>query len=392
MKREHAGDWLRYIRNGGGDRSWLSPYEDHLITVTRRGIYTPPEFEDAVHLLMEIIPYFVMVLYHVDSWSLILIDALLQAQDLKYNALQVQLHRFLGEANLQQGKHQFANEAFTIARERADKGEYYEMLVASYTGLFKLQWFDLKHPTTIRFVEHALDVARHVSDLALKAKLHDALARAYVRLGETEQSLGHAQMAYIYANALKNGTEEQGRTALALATIFRHSALHQNVPHFFQHAEYFLEIARDKIAHTELAWQYSVLAYESGVLCLQLNEPETAIEWLTIALTEANMLGVQHYRAIAVHAIGLAQTQLERYPEAHNNLKTALSIWKELDNAYEQASILQAMGYLAGLRGEKAEARNYLHEARTICEGLFDIPQRERLLKHIQETMGELED
>src|SRR6185295_5664882 len=170
-KGERARDWLRYIRNSKDGLSWLAPYEDHLIALTRKGIYTPREFKDTAHLLMEIVPYFVLTLSHADNWVPILLSALLQAQDLKHGDLQVQIFNALGETYIKSDKHKPAYVSFEKALQRAEESQTHTEMVTSYTGLFKLQWFDLAHPITPHLVKHSLDIAQQIADLELKANL-----------------------------------------------------------------------------------------------------------------------------------------------------------------------------------------------------------------------------
>lgn len=391
FRREPPRDWRRYLRNHEGDVRWLAHHEEQLLAVIRRGIYTPPDFKDTVYLLMEIIPSYVMVLSHGEKWSPHLMNALLQAQDLKDNNLQTQLYRYLGEANLQSGKPESATDAFTIAIERAKEGQYREMLVASYAGLFKLQWFDLSNSLAPHLVQTALEIARQIDDLALKAALHDSLARAYSRMGETQAALGHAQTAYSYWEGMHNHGQ-LACTALLLVTIYRNIALRHERPVCLGHAEYFLGVARQYIGTTEYTWQDTLLAYQSGVLCLQRLEHEQAEKRFRIALSKAQKLGRKDYIALTYHGLGLAETGLRTFDRARNSLHMALKYWQEMNNTYEQASVLQALGYLEGLDGQPSQGLKYLYRGRKICRGLCDTKQRRMLEEFIQATIDEIKN
>src|SRR5689334_3635398 len=106
IKRERARDWLRYIRHRGKDRRWLVSYDDQLVKLIQRGIYTPPELPDTLELLMEVVPYFVAVRFHIEQWSYLMMDALMQAAGLKDDELQARLLNALADADMQAGRHQ----------------------------------------------------------------------------------------------------------------------------------------------------------------------------------------------------------------------------------------------------------------------------------------------
>jgi tetratricopeptide (TPR) repeat protein len=388
---ENPGDWLRYIKNEGSDLSWIIPYENHLTTVIRRGLYTPRHFDDTIALLKLIIPYFITTLFHAQKWLYILMDALIQAEGFADNKLQAELMFLVGQAHLQSGRQVSANEAFETALEHGANGALRESMVASYAGMFKLQWFDLSHPLAANAIKRALTLADQIDDLALKATLHDALAHAYIRLGENQVALGHGQMALVYASNHENKVG-LGRACFTLAMIYRLIVVYFGPAVCLKHADMFLQMARSTFATVRDNWLYPLIAYETGTLLLQRGEYQAAKEWLEIALVEANNLQLQHHRAVAHHALGLVQTALKEYDAAQENLEEAIGLWVEMQNVFEHASALQALGYLYGLKGEIPAARKLLNGALRLCGELPAVPLRQTLRKNIQDSIDELPD
>jgi len=386
---EGPGDWNRYIRNNG-DLRWLIPYEKHLASVIRKGLFRDHTFRDTILLLKQVVPYFVTNQLNVKLWLPILMDALIQAQNLKDNRLQIEVLGFLGESHIHTGRPDSALRVFMQALERANEERFPETLVAIYIGLFKMQWFDLRNPKTDEYVQDALSVAHEVDDLDLKANLHHELARAYIRMANMPNALAHAQTSYNYWQKLQNEIGI-GRAAFTLAVVYRYSAFMEKMPDYLDTAEHFLNVAKERITPDEYAGQYTVLAYETGVLHLQRGNGQEALDWLGIALSKAVVLDVPHYIAISHHGIGLAQTHLRNYPEAREHLQTAIEMWKKMENSAEESSALQALGYLEGQAGHKQLARDYLNRALGVCETLSETPQRETLWKHIMDSIDELE-
>lgn len=392
-ERQRARDWLRYIYNQGEDLGWLSAYENELVGVLRRGIYTPSEFKDAIHLLIKVFPYFITTRLHTEIWLPILISALVQAQDLKNNDLQARLSCCLGETYLKSGKHRSSHASFQLALERAAEGKTDELIVAAYTGLFRLQWFDREHLLNQTLVKHALEVTQRLdkSALALSAALHDALAFAYVQVGDTAQAIGHAQTAYF--QSLRTGIPNDiGHAAYTTAMCYRVAALFSQVKHCLTQADYFLTQARSILAQTDQKWQHVLLTYEQGILYLQSKDYEAAEQWLTLTLAEAQGLGILYHIAIAHHALGLVQTSLKKFDDARESLQQALGLWKEMNNIFEHLSLLQALGYLEGLAGNKEIALHHLTTAEEACQKLDPTTFRALLLARIRGSIVELND
>src|SRR5882724_5926724 len=134
LSAESESDWLRYIKNVGEPLQWLAPYENNLLTLLHQGLNRERQFRESYELLTQVFPYFALSLSHTEQWSPLLWDALLMAQDIKDNDLQIKVFCWMGEAYLKIGKHESARKVFSTALEHAEAGQIDEMKVAVYTG------------------------------------------------------------------------------------------------------------------------------------------------------------------------------------------------------------------------------------------------------------------
>jgi tetratricopeptide (TPR) repeat protein len=133
-----------------------------------------------------------------------------------------------------------------------------------------------------------------------------------------------------------------------------------------------------------------VLAYEAGALYLQRKEYEIAAQWLAIAQKEAVTIQATNLIAASTHALALAQTGLEKYDEAAENLNLAIINWGKLKNYYELASAHQAVGHLENKRKQPERALESLQKALELCMQTAPSNQRTRLEGHIRETIDEI--
>lgn len=387
VHRDRIKDWLRYLEKPKVNFKQFARYEDELVSTLNKGLNNPQEFHDSLQLLMRVLPYFMMNLGHVEKWSPLLMEALLPAMDLRAPELQTQVFRWLGETSLKKSKHKSARESFTTALERANDGRRDDMMLAAYIGLIKLQWFDIKNSVATDAVKEILAIAQRVEDKPLRANLHYALAHAYLRIGETQVALGHAQMNYLYWIQLEDETEV-GAAALTLATVYRNVTLYHDAPVGLVHAKYFLNLAWTKMSSSDYVWRNPLLSYEAGIMFMQQGDFAKAEESLSHALAKARESNTPQHIVIAHHALGLNETYLEQWEESRENLFTALRMWRSFDNHYEMANTLQGLGYLEYRSGHPEQALAYLNDALAMTSELQDVLQRDRLQNLIRQTIN----
>lgn len=308
-------------------------------------------------------------------------DALLNAQEVQDNELQMHIWAQMGESYYIEGKHQEALSSFETALQRARDGRTAEMMLSAYIGIIKLQSLRLDASFDAEFVKEVLALARQVEDMTLRARLHYTLAAAYAHREEIPAALEHAQMSYARWYMLKNSLE-MARTAFILADIYR-------TVRGPQKAKDFLEIASLLFTQVDYNPSYCLLAYEEGLLYLEHLKYEAALQWLNIALEEALRIEHVHYIAMSYHSIAIAQIALQQYREAQANLKRALSRWEQLENPLYLANGYHALGYLEGLRGNIKYTREYLHRALESCSKIPDIALRQLTENRITETLAE---
>jgi len=391
LSTESVSDWLRYIKNAGESLNWLAPYENNLLKVLHKGLNRERQFRKSYELLTLVFPYFALSLSHTEQWSSLLRDALLMAQDIKDNDLQVKVFRWMGEVYLKVGKHQSAHDIFSTALERAEDGHIDDMKVAVYIGLFKLQWFNIKENVTQALVKQALDTAAKLENRALQADLFDALASAYARLSDTDVALGYGQTAFAYWNSVKSHTGT-GRTAYTLAAIYMFIGQLKDDKRFLNHAISFLEIAHDELAHTDDMWQYPLLAYEQAVIYFQLEDFEAASSWFQQSLSEAERMNSPQYVVIAQHGLGLAQSKLKLFSSARHYLHLAFDHWDDLKNSYEKASVLAGLAELELRAENKARAQSYIDEGLLSLEDVQDEKMRQFMKDQFQDIIKQFDE
>ncbi len=360
-----------------------------MVSLLHVGLNREQEFRTTFELLTYVFPYFALTLAHIDDWPPLLIDALLMAQDIKDNDLQVQVFRWLGESYLKTAQHQAASHAFKTGLERAEAGEIDDMVVAMYIGIFKLQWFDLTQDVIQPLLKQALDAASRANDRGLRAGLYDALASAYVRLQSTQLALGYGQTAFAYWYSVRSHSG-LGRTAYTLAVIYTHMTQLTEDKRFLSPAIEYLEIARDELAQTEDVWQYPLLAYQQAGIYYQLEEYEDAVIWFEQSLNEAVTTNSPHYIVIAHHGLGLAQAKLRLFVAGRRNLMAAMKIWDELSNAYEKGSVLIGLADLEYQAGNYEKARLHLYTGLDVASRVVDEGMRQFLIDQLNDIERKL--
>ncbi|MCA0458648.1 MAG: hypothetical protein LCI00_32125 [Chloroflexi bacterium] len=386
---QSVADWLRYFEKSDEPLNRLMSYENDLIALLQTGLNREHEFRQTFELLKHVFPYFALSLSHTEQWSRLLMDALLMAQDIKDNELQVTIFRWWGEAYLKSGQHQPASNAFRIGLERAESGEINDMLVAMYTGIFKLQWFDLEQDVTQPLLQQALDAAARVRDRGLRANLYDALASAYTRLSKTQIALGYGQTAFAYWYRVGNHSG-LGRAAYTLASIYIYMTQLTEDNRFLDHAIIYLEIARAELAQTDDVWQYPLLAYQQAGIYYQLEDYEVAADWYEQSLKEAVNTNAPHYIVIAHHGLGLAQAKLKLFTAGRRNLLTALKSWETLHNSYEKGSVLVGLTDLELHAGNLEKSRAYLYTGLEVARSVMDNGMRQFLTDQVDDLESKL--
>lgn len=386
----NASDWLNRIKDGDPDFvRWLPQYEKQLINVIKRNLDFGPEFHSAFELLMTVFPLFALTLSHTKTWMPLLFDALLPALDVKDRDLQIQVYRWLGESHLHLGKPQLARQSFNNALDHAKERSVKPMVVSAYIGLLHLQWFQFQDELMPAMAKGALDIAHDIGDPELSADLHDVLAYAYMRGSRMADALQHAQMSLVYG-WISEDPALIGRGAFTLSATYRNAAVHDKKPHFLQQSRQLLDAAQEWAAGANNAWQYTLFAYEEGMNYFHSKEYDYARQWLRQALEEAQVLGRQHYMAVAYHSLGLLETRTRNFHDAHLNLAAAAGLWGVVKNDAERASALQALGHLENLNNRPELAMDFLQTALSISGELDPNEQIVQLRDRIYETMREI--
>lgn len=375
-------EWLELTQQHIDDDRWLAAHENDLHDVTRRGIYTPHELQDAVELLNLIFPHYALKLLHTARWSPQMFDALVQVMVVRDNNILMQIFTNLGESQLVAGKSSFAHESFNSALQRARDGEAKPAMLAAYIGLVRLKAFNLEADYTPDLFINALDLNEEVGDEGLTAALYQALSLAYLMGQQTTKALEYGQTAYGYWRRQKNNLE-MAKTAFLLSSTYRSARQ-------FKLAAAWLDLSAEHFESTEYIRQHVLIAYERGVQYREQDNLEAAQQWLEITLQEAIAIDWVAYVALAQHMLGIIQAKLGQYDKSEGNLKHALLHWENLNDIYEFTAVHHAMGWLEIKRQNYPEAKHWLNKGLDLCERIPNAFQRTYMERLIRETIQEI--
>jgi tetratricopeptide (TPR) repeat protein len=378
-----TSEWLKQVQSHQRDDRWLTGREEELFSVISDGLHSNPSFLAAVDLLLLVYPHYALVLCHVQRWTTLLFDALLEAQTLRDNEMQIRIFNYLGRGYVLNGKNSAAQDAFLIALDRAQQEQYKEMMLAAYIGLIRLMYVNVPQPIERNIVVEALELAHEVDNFELRIILYESLALIYSRSTESsDQAIGYAQTAYAYWYRLNNDLE-MGRMAYLLTASYRLIGR-------LDQAGLWLERTAANFEKTDFQRQYTLLAHEQGTLYLLQKQYEQAIQWLELSLREAVQIGSKEYMASAYHDLGLTYIYLEQYDVAEENLMAAIPLWAVVEDYYEQSNTHEAMGYVEYKRGNLTEAKRWLDLALTLCQQIPQENQRAHRQKMVREQIDEI--
>jgi tetratricopeptide (TPR) repeat protein len=380
-------DWLSRATHHHQDFAWLSENIEEIYEALRADIHRPPTLHRAIDTLLLIYPY-LLTRNDLHRWTMLLDDALSEATDrLRDETMQMRLYQHIGQSYTRLGQPQTARVAFGAALVRAEEQKLHDSMLKAYIGLFQIQMYRQVSDFTPELIQKALALANTHSDWAVRAALYQAIAFGYNYRRETMMTLGYGQTAYAYYNALGNKAE-MARTAYELASACRQAKR-------FDQAQRFLEQAKTLYAQTHEKLQYTLTTYEQGAVYVEQGLYEEAEQWMTTALDELVRLEPPHYKvhsvAVCYQGLALAQIGLKKYDEARSNLEIALGMWQRLDNKYELASTLNALGYITGRQGQKEAALEDFRKALRLCDELPDSASKHYLIDNLRASIRELE-
>lgn len=358
--------WLRDVQEHEHDEYWLDQHGDEIYLLIQSCLSSPPKFEQVVDILLIVFPYYALQRSDILRWTNLLIEALLIAQTIGDDDLQIRLMQEIGQGRLVEGHYETARFAFLYVLEHAQYNHYDKMALAAHIGLIALESLHQTSYMADSFIRDALTLAHSMKDPALLARLHLVLCSAYAQLVRPLEALQYGQMAYAYWHSANNPTE-RGKAAYALASVYRFI-------NKFDLAEEYLAIAEEMFSHTSYRRQYTLTIYERGVLFSKRGQYDEAVQWLEQAFNEASLLGINYLIASTRHALGFAQFELRQFDQAQENLKNAVIAWKTLKNSYQQANVYCGMACLEIRRGDQEQAGEWLRQARRLLD---EVPQQE---------------
>jgi tetratricopeptide (TPR) repeat protein len=382
---EITHNWLDEINDHHDDREWLQVHIIEVYDGIRNALYKPYLLNLGVDTLVNICP-FLLTTYDIKPWLMILFHAMTEMMTVHDNERLMHIWWRMGEGQLVAGNTRMASSAFTSALKRARESEALRLMMDAYINSFRVQALRCDGKFDTNMIDEAVSLSRQLNEPELEARLYHAIAVAYRSRGEAKSAFGYGQMAFACWHKLGNA-HEMADVAFTLAVICRSVGL-------IQPALRYLDLSKDLFLKVNDLRQYALIAYEEGSLCRQLGDFEGAVQWRKIALAEFSRLEPPHcqpyYSALANHALGNAYVELKQYEEGRASLRNALSLWEELDNKYEQASVWLTLGYMEGQKQNIQRANKYLNRAQNLCKKIPDMNSRRSLERLIEESFAEL--
>jgi tetratricopeptide (TPR) repeat protein len=378
-------NWLQEIDSHYDDREWLQVNIQQVYEGIRDALFKPHLLQLGVDLLVKIYP-FLLTTPHIKSWLSMLFHAMTETMKLGDSDRLMRIWECMGEGQLAVGNARMASSSFASALIRAKEADALHVMMDAYINLFRVQGLRRDERFQDDMVVEAVQLSEQLDDPVLQARLFHGIACAYLARGETMNALGYGQMAYAGWHKLGDDFGMAG-TAFSLAIACRGRGL-------LKQAERYLGLAKDAYLRTNDPVQYALMAYEEGSLCRKAGDFVGAVQWRKLALREFNRLEPPHFQlhhvALAHHALGNAYVELKEFDQGRESLRTALKLWEQLDNKYEQASTWITLGYLEGQKQNNRRARKYLKRARAVCQKVPEMNSRTYLEELIDQSFDEL--
>ncbi|MBC7871534.1 MAG: tetratricopeptide repeat protein [Chitinophagaceae bacterium] len=361
-------DWLDQMHKKYNETEWLSQNAGQIYDVIATSANNDDTASYAFDALLLVYPH-ILTLGDMKRWGKLIHEVLNSA--LKYHAKQPHSIEWntIGQLYLTSGQSKSPETAFNKPVRRATRRQNPRAILDSYIGLFKLQVYRQSELSKPEIINSVLDLARQVNNPQLYTRLYQALAYAYHFWGEHDKAIDRGQLAYGYWTKNNNDTEA-GLSAYIIAASYR--ALEQ-----LDQALSWLELASSHLAKTDLVQQYFIVAAETGSIYLMWEEYPVAQQWYDIAYNEAVKLNDSLSIAYAQHCLGIAQTYLNNYEAADNNLRQSLAFWEQTRDDRQLAHIYHSIAYLEGRRGNKSKALEYLKTSENIATTLTENQARD---------------
>ncbi len=332
----------------------------------------------AIQHLLQVMP-FVCTRPNLALWKPLLLQALVYAKELKDIDNKIQLWSYLGMCLFRSGNHKSAILAFKQALKEVDQFASPEVNLIARIGM--LHGHSFFHAYDIdEFVAETINLAHTVNDESLLALLHFKLSVAYTHRARTALALGHAQTAYAYWTKLNYATERD-RTLLIMGEACRVAGLY-GLSKFYRNRS---------LSRYSSTFQSAVASYHDGALAYMNENYREAKKSLEQALQSfVDIHEFPYLKASMQHTLGLTYTRLHDYDKARWNLRKARAVWLDIDNIFEQANALYALGFLEAHQNKFTSAREYYEEALDRLATLPSSPMVEDLRQNIIESLGEL--
>lgn len=355
--------FLKQATQHRADSQWLSQHAGDIYTTISQAFKDGNAIDDAVDSLLLVYPY---VLPHGDikRWSKLLQDGVNALERQRDESLDVR--GSIKTMYFTSAESKSLENALNAALRRARKRLKPATLLEVYINLFKSQVHRQTEDFNLEIVDSALKLARQVNDQEAYARLYQALAYAYYHWGEYDKALRQAEMAY--ESWLDLGSNHNAGLS---AYIMAHSKTQMRA----SDALAWLERSAELLAKTDYKGQYAIIANETGMYYASLQNYAVAEQWFKIAVREAESLNYPPSLEAYRHCLGLTQTHLDKYKEAHANLTQALVYYEAEGDEANAAHVYHSLAYLEGRENNISQAMDYARKSFELHKRLPDTPR-----------------
>lgn len=360
---EVSENLLRQASHHRTDSQWLSQHASEVYTTISQAFKEGDDINDAVDSLLLVYPY---VLAHGDikRWSKLLQDGVNTLAFQRDDSFNVQ--GSIKSMYLTSAESKSLESTLNAALRRARKRLKPATLLEVYINLFKSQVHRQTDDFNLEIVDSALKLARHVNDQEAYARLYQALTYAYYHWGEYDKALRQGEMAY--ESWLDLGSNHNAGLS---AYIIAHSKTQMRA----SDALAWLERSAELLAKTDYKGQYAIIANETGMYYASIQNYAVAEQWFAIAVKEAESLNYPLALEAYRHCLGIMQTRLAKYNQAHANLTQALAYYEAEGDEANTAHVYHSLAYLEGLQNNTSTAMKYAQQSLELHKRLPDTPR-----------------
>lgn len=257
-----------------------------------------------------------------------------------------------------------------------------DALLQAYTTLTKTLVFGHGLLINEELLEQANKLANDKFHERIYSEYYQALSLYYAHRGDLFLGERMGQMAY---NQYESNEDAPGSAdaACTLAIIYRSKG-------DLKTAKFYLDRVLKRAQPQQLKSKlFATMIYEQGSTAFKAKLYEEALDYYRKALETFEEFEALYQIAMTHQAIAQCYCKLRWLDQIDPEIKAARTIWQQIDNRYEQATLQMLDGEVELLRGNKTLALNLLNRALKLARELADSPARDALILRMNEFINE---